>query len=276
MKKGINQWCFPKGTPLKQLLETSARAGFDTVELNLYAPGGVGLTMETTPQEAKEIGALVASYGLSVSSLSTEMLGRHPLSSPDAETREQGVRSLRKQIELAAALEVADILVVPGRVTPETTYEEVWSRSRTELEPLVPELETAGVYMGIENVWNKFLWSPTEMARYIDEFASPHVGAYFDVGNTLAFGQPQHWIRTLGRRIRQVHVKDFKTAVGNGHGFVPLLAGDVNWIAVREALEAIGYDGPLTAELDAYASFPDQLVYDTARHIAVIIGQAPN
>lgn len=276
MKKGINQWCFPEGTPLDKWLGLSADAGFDTVELNLYASGGIGLTMDTTSEEAKAIGKLVRSYGLAVSSISTEMLGRHPLSAADGETRAMGVKSLRKQIELASWLEVDTILAVPGRVTPDVTYEQVWERSCAELQPIVKVAEEAGVHLAIENVWNKFLWSPLDMAKYIDEFASPNVCAYFDVGNTLAFGLPEHWIRTLGHRIRKVHVKDFRTGVGNYHGFVSLLSGDVNWPEVRKALEDIGFNDSLTAELSPYAHYPDQLIYDTARHIDVIIGKKPH
>ena len=276
MKKGINQWCFPAGTPLSKVLRTSAAAGFETIELNLYASGGVGLTMDTTPEAAKAMRRLVRSYGLSISSLSTEMLGRYPLSSADSEIRSQGVESIRKQIELARELEVDTILVVPGRIEAEVTYEEVWDRSQRALQPLVDELDGSGVRIAIENVWNKFLWSPLEMARYIDQFESEHVGAYFDVGNTLAFGRPEHWIRSLGERILKVHVKDFRLQVANAHGFVPLLSGDVDWLNVRLALSDIPYRDSLTAELEPYSSFPDQLIFDTSRHLDVIMGKNPH
>lgn len=276
MKKGINQWCFPAGTSLGKVLRTSAAAGFETIELNLYAPGGIGLTMDTTAEEAKALGRLVRSYGLSISSLSTEMLGKYPLSSPDKDVRSQGVESIRKQIELALELEVDTILVVPGRIEPDVTYEDVWERSQRALQPLIDELSGTGVSIAIENVWNKFLWSPLEMARYIDQFESPQVGAYFDVGNTLAFGKPEHWIRTLGERIRKIHVKDFRVQVGNHHGFVPLLSGDVDWLNVRLALSDIQYRDSLTAELEPYASFPDQLIFDTSRHLDVIMGKNPH
>ena len=276
MKKGINQWCFPAGTPLSKVLRTSAAAGFETIELNLYASGGVGLTMDTTPEAAKAMRRLVRSYGLSISSLSTEMLGRYPLSSADSEIRSQGVESIRKQIELARELEVDTILVVPGRIEAEVTYEEVWDQSQRALQPLVDELDGSGVRIAIENVWNKFLWSPLEMARYIDQFESEHVGAYFDVGNTLAFGRPEHWIRSLGERILKVHVKDFRLQVANAHGFVPLLSGDVDWLNVRLALSDIPYRDSLTAELEPYSSFPDQLIFDTSRHLDVIMGKNPH
>lgn len=275
MKKGINQWCFPAGTSLGKVLRVSADAEFETVELNLYEPGGIGLTLDTTPSEAKAIGKLVRSYGMSISSISTECLGKLPLSSPDPAIRKAGTESIRKQMELAAQLEVDAILVVPGYVNSQATYEQVWERSYNELVPIIQESEATGVHIAIENVWNKFLWSPNEMARYVDEFNSPNVGVYFDVGNTLAFGLPEQWIRTLGERIRKVHVKDFRTNVGNYDGFVPLLAGDVNWLEVRRALRDIAFKDSLTAELSPYSSFPDQLIYDTSRHLDVIIGRDP-
>ncbi|MBE9914858.1 sugar phosphate isomerase/epimerase [Paenibacillus donghaensis] len=276
MKKGINQWCFPAGTPFSKLMRTSSAAGFETIELNLYAPGGIGLTMDTTLEEAKALARLVRSYGLTVTSLSTEMLGRYPLSSPDKDIRRLGVDSVRKQIELALEMEADTILVVPGRIEADVTYEDIWERSQMALQPLIDEIDGTGLCIAIENVWNQFLWSPLEMARYIDQFESSLVGAYFDVGNTLAYGKPEHWIRTLGKRIRSVHVKDFRTGVGNYHGFVPLLSGDVDWLNVRLALSDISYQGSLTAELEPYASFPDQLIFDTSRHLDVIMGKNPH
>ncbi|MEK3724532.1 sugar phosphate isomerase/epimerase family protein [Paenibacillus sp. FSL H8-0034] len=276
MRKGINQWCFPNGTSLANVFETSRQAGFDEVELNLYAPGGVGLTMDTTEEEAKAIGRLAEHHGIQLRSLSSEIMGRYPLSSPDQEVRNLGIKAMQKQIQIAAWLGMDTILVVPGRVNEEVSYEQCYERSRTELAKLLPALEANHIHMGIENVWNKFMWSPIEMAKYIDDFGSSLVCAYFDVGNTLLFGYPQQWIRILGHRIRKVHVKDFKLAIGNMNGFVPLLAGDVDWNAVRIALNEIGYNDVLTAELTAYTSAPEQLIFDTARHLGVIMGDKPN
>jgi hexulose-6-phosphate isomerase len=104
----------------------------------------------------------------------------------------------------------------------------------------------------VENVWNKFLLSPLEMARFLDEIGSPFVGAYFDAGNVLVHGYPQHWIRILGARIRKVHVKDFRTSIGSIAGFCNPLQGDVPWNEVRIALDEIGYGGPVTAEVEGY------------------------
>jgi len=272
MLKGVNQWCFPEGTPLATLFEVSREAGYDAVELNINSDGGIGLTMETTPQEADAIAAMARGHGLRLSSISTAQLWRYPLSSADPDVRAQGRRIVMKELELAERLGADTVLVVPGAVNETASYGESYERSRNELEKLVPEAEKRGIRIGVENVWNKFLLSPLEMKNFIDDFDSPYLGAYFDVGNILLYGFPQQWIRILNDRIFKVHVKDFKTGVGNGHGFVPLLAGDVNWPEVVRALRDIGYADTLTAEVAVYPHSPYQAVYDTARQLDAIIG----
>jgi L-ribulose-5-phosphate 3-epimerase len=272
MLKAMNQWGFTEGTPVEKVFELSRAAGFDAVELNLNPVGGIGLTLETTAAEAEAIRKLAEQYGVRMLSLSTGLLWGAPLSSSDSSVREQGRGVVSKQLELADILGIDTVLVVPGIVNAETAYDDCYRRSQDEIRKLVPLAEKLSVNIGIENVWNKFLLSPMEMARYIDEFGSPCVGAYFDVGNVLQFGYPEQWIRILNQRIRKVHVKDFSNKVGNITGFVPLLAGDVDWTAVREALQEIGYDDVITAELSAYAQAPTQMIFDTARHMDVILG----
>ena len=89
--------------------------------------------------------------------------------------------------------------------------------------------------------------SPSEFAQYIDQFNSPMVTAYFDVGNIALYGVPHHWIRALGSRISKVHVKGFDT--GSRQFTSTLLGGNLNWNAAMQALEEIGYDGWVTAEM---------------------------
>lgn len=271
MLKGVNQWCFPQGTPLETVFAVSREAGYDAVELNVNPDGLPGLTMDTTAQEADEIARLARGYNLQLRSVSTSLLWKFPLSSPDPDIRAQGAAVVRKQLELAERLGADTVLVVPGTVNETTPYDDCYARSRRELETLVAEAERRGVKIGIENVWNKFLLSPLEMKQYVDDFASPWIGVYFDVGNILLYGFPEQWIRILGNRIAKVHVKDFRTAVGNGKGFVPLLAGDVNWPEVMQALRKTGYSDTLTAEIGVYANSPYQAVYDTANQLEAII-----
>ena len=154
---------------------------------------------------------------------------------------------MRDGLKGAKAMGADTLLLVPGRVTEDTRYKDVYERSQTGIRKIIPTAEKLGVVIAVENVWNGFLLSPLEFARYVDEFKSPFVRAYFDVGNVIgAFGFSQDWIRTLGPRIRKLHVKDFKL---DGRQWTNLLDGSVNWREVRKAIEEVGYSGYMTAEL---------------------------
>ncbi len=136
----------------------------------------------------------------------------------------------------------------PGRVTEAVSYDECWNRSVEEIKKAIPTAEKLKVKIAIENVWNNFLLSPMEAVRYIDQFQSPFVGAYFDCGNILAYGWPEQWIKILGKRIAKVHIKEYSRKIadteGKSAGFkVKLREGDVNWSAVMKALDETGYQG---------------------------------
>jgi len=272
MLKSVNQWCFPDGTALDTVFAVSQKAGLDAVELNLYASGAsAGFTMDTTAAEADEIARQAAEHGLKLRSISTGLLWGAPLSSSDADVRKRGRAIVHKQLEIAERIGADTVLVVPGTVNENSAYDQCYENSKRELELLIPEAERRGVKIGVENVWNKFLLSPLEMKQYVDDLNSSNLGVYFDVGNILLYGYPEQWIRILGSRIAKIHVKDFKTSAGNGSGFVPLMAGDVNWPKVIAALREIGYNDTLTAEISAYSTSAYQVIYDTANQLEAII-----
>ncbi|WP_135548589.1 sugar phosphate isomerase/epimerase family protein [Paenibacillus cymbidii] len=275
MLKGINHWSFPRTMPLQEVFAHCAKAGYDALELTLNKPDRVGFTLESTERDIREAGRMAEAYGIRLRSLSTGLMLENSLSSPDAAVRERGRGVVMKQLEIASLLGMDTILTVPAYCNEEVTYAQCYERSQEELFRLIPLAEQAGVRIGIENVWNKFLLSPLEMARYIDEMGSPALGAYFDIGNVMLYGHPEQWIDILGRRIFKVHAKDFRRAAGHYHGFVPLLSGDVKWNAVASALLSIGYEDTLTAEISGYAEMPLQAVYDTARQLTAIIGGQP-
>jgi hexulose-6-phosphate isomerase len=168
-----------------------------------------------------------------------------PLSSADAETIEKGQRSLEQALHQATVIGASTVLLVPAVVNENTRYAHAYDRSQENLKPLIPVAEELGVTIAIENVWNNFLLSPIEMARYVDEMDSPRVKAYFDCGNIVKYGWPEDWILTLGERIDKVHLKDYSRA----DGWKMLREGDVNWPRVTDALKEIGYEGYFTCEL---------------------------
>ena len=252
MKKGINFWTFPKGTPLVEAAKQARDAGFETIEPVLDEHGEI--TQQTDETTCRALAEAVRDQGLEISSLACGMFWSTPYTSKSADIREQAKSLTLHMLDRAAWLGTDVILVVPGivshfaRRTLETPYADALHYAFDALRTLAPEAEDRGVVIAIENVWNQFLVSPCEMRDLIDRLNSPWVGVYFDVGNTLRYGLPEDWVRTLGQRICRVHLKDFQLDVGNVKGFCPLGEGDVDWPATMLALKETGYDGPLTFE----------------------------
>lgn len=272
MKKALNQWCFPKGTDLETIFQLCEMYSYDGVELNLEDAGELGITLASSERDLLSIRKNADAHGLELKSLSTGLYWNTPLTHPDEEKRKIAQRILKRQLEVANLLEMDAVLVVPGLVDAQTSYATAYKRSFDSISELVPVAESYGVKIAVENVWNKFLLSPLEMRSFIDSFGSAAVGAYFDIGNVLQFGYPEHWIEILKHRIVKVHVKDFSTQVGNIQGFVPLLAGDINWASVKQSLDDISYNDYITAELTPYSSHPEVLVEHTAVAIDKIFG----
>jgi L-ribulose-5-phosphate 3-epimerase len=176
-----------------------------------------------------------------------------PLTHPDAETRQRSLKNAEAALRSAKRLGADDILLVPGVVNAQTRYVDAHRRAQEGIRALIPLAQELDLLICIEEVWNNFLLSPVEFAGFVDSFKSDRVQAYFDVGNVVPFAWPQDWIRTLGRRIKKVHLKDFKGGPGLFGGikgqFVNLREGSIDWPEVRRAFSEVGYTGFMTTEL---------------------------
>ncbi len=275
MKKGISIWSFNE-PDLRKCMLLAKDAGFDGIELALAEDGPVNL--ESTKEDMLAIRAMADEIGISLYSVASGLYWSYGYTSADEATREKAKAITKKQLEVASWLGCDTILVVPGAVkglSPESEmvdYDVAYDRALAALRELAPYAEELKVAIGVENVWNHFLLSPLEMRNFIDAVGSDYVGSYFDVGNVVNVGFPQQWIKILGKRIKKVHFKDFKKSVGNIDGFVDLLAGDVDYIAVKEAFEAIGYEDWATAEmLPAYHQYPETILYNTSNAMDKIL-----
>ena len=278
MKKGINIWSFPAGS-LQDTFTLAKDAGFEGIEVALNAEGEINLT--STEAELQQVKQLAKDSGLALYSLVCGMCWDSFLSDTNAANRQKAMDTVKKQLETAAILGCESILVLPGCVNAEfaapgyvADYATCYDTALESVNKLKETAEQYKVEIALENVWNKFLLSPVEMRDFIDKVNSPYVGSYFDVGNALANGYPEHWIHALGDRIKKVHFKDYRVAAGGLHGFVDLLAGDVNYPAVMAALADIGYDGWVSAEMiPGYTHYPDTLIYNTSRAMDRILGR---
>ena len=237
MKKSINIWSFPSEWDLKRKLEVAREAGFAGFEPDLSEQGPIHLGSSAT--ELAAVRTLAEKHGLQFSGLATGLYWAANAASADPAVRDRAADVLRRQIECAATLGIDAILVVPGAVGVDfipgaeaVPYDLAYERAHAFIAAALPLAARHRVHLAIENVWNKFLLSPLEMRDFIDSFHSEWVGSYLDVGNAIATGYPEHWISILGPRLRRIHFKDFRRAVGTIHGFVELLSGDANWPAV--------------------------------------------
>ena len=211
-------------------------AGFAGVELN-------------SPNDADLAEVLKArdETGLIIHGICDSAHWQQPFSSPDPEVAEHGVAAARKAIADAKAYRATTVLLVPAVVNPRVSHRQAYVRSQANIRKLIPVAEAHGIKLAIEEVWNKFLLTAPEFARYIDDFQSPWVGAYFDVGNVVEYGYPQEWIRELGHRILKVHIKEyakpkrFDYLLGDGK--------EIDWKEIRQAFADIKYDGWITAEV---------------------------
>ena len=255
---GINYWAFPghaDGTPMHgiEVLDRAKELGYDAVEFTVDPIGAV--TPATTQKEAENLRKAAADRGIALPTLAAGLAWGASPSSPDPSIRAKAVENAKLQLQIASWLGCSTILYLPGMVSacfvPDfdpQQYDVVQKWATESLRAVLPVAEKLQIRIGVENVWNRFLLSPVEMASFIDSFESPYVGSYFDVGNVMLYGHPEHWIRILGKRIFAVHMKDFRVEVGNLNGFVDLLAGDVPFAKVMQAFSEIGYTGAYTAE----------------------------
>lgn len=210
-------------------------AGFEGVE-----PRG-GLNQDEVVKALEET-------GLKAPSVCCHTHWGKPSSDPDPSVREAGLAGLKQSLKDAKRYGAKSVLFVPAVVSKKVSYADAYTRSQEEIRKALPLAEELGVKIAIENVWNQFLLSPLEAARYIDEFNSPFVGWHFDVGNVINFGFPEQWIRILGKRIVQLHIKEYsrkkRDAQGPYKGFqVEFLEGDNDWPSVMKALDEVGYQG---------------------------------
>lgn len=292
-KKGINMWAFPQDMPHAAAMKRAKELGFEGIELNVALHGECSL--DSTDEEIVALKAAADEAGILVSSVCSGLFFQFSLTSARPDIRGRAMDLIRRQIDIAVLLGAEQILTVPGivgadfapeEVVPDVSdlvyyagaevvdYDVAYRRSLEAFRQLAPYAEERGIKIGIENIWGKFLLSPLEMRAFVDEIASPSVGVYFDIGNSMLVGYPEQWIKILGDRIICVHVKDFRRGTARLSGFVDLLSGDVDWVKVKEALNAAGYGGWCIAEMTpTYKSYPKMTAVQASAAMDNILGR---
>ncbi len=242
-RKAVLISMLPAQLPYAERFRMARGAGFDAVEMQ---------TIERE-DEAAEIHDAARAAGLRIHSVMNADHWRFPLSSGDRDAVTRSVAGMETSLRNAALWGADAVLLVPAVVDKTTSYGDAWTRSQRVIrERLLPLARDLKIVVAVEEVWNKFLLSPLEFARYVDEIDSPWLKAYFDVGNIVFYGYPQEWIRTLGARIAKVHLKDFHLDRPAGRfAWTNIGDGDIDWGEVRRAFDDVGYRGYFTTEVVA-------------------------
>ncbi|MEC3880927.1 sugar phosphate isomerase/epimerase family protein [Parapedobacter sp. 10938] len=244
LKKGVSFYMIKEELSLVDKCKLVKDLGFDGVEFN----SPVDFSLDEM-LEAKE------KAGIEIPSVVNKDHWSKPLSDPDPEVRQFTIDSVAKSLADVKALGGDTVLVVPGVVNEKIPYGVAYRNALDSVRKLIPHAEKTGMKIGLENVWSNFILSPVEARQFVDEINHPLVGWYFDIGNILRYGWPEHWITELNRRIVKLHAKEFSREKMNDEGLwdgfkVDLLAGDNNWPVVMQALRDIDYQGGwLTVEL---------------------------
>lgn len=217
--------------------------GFDGVELD--APNELPLAELLNARDRT---------GLAIPGVVNSRHWTLPLTDPDPAIRAAGIEAAITALDDARRYGADTLLLVPGRVNAQTSYAQAYERAVTEIRKLIPHMEQTGIRIAFENVWNDFLLSPLEAARFVDEFAHSMFGWYFDTGNVLRYGRPIHWIEALGHRIFRIDAKEYSLERMNAEGLwkgfeVELGEGDCDWPALNKALAAVGYSGWASGEV---------------------------
>jgi L-ribulose-5-phosphate 3-epimerase len=240
IRKAILITMLPKDMSLPDGLKLAKDVGFDEVECQTV----------TDPKQAEAIKVAAANAGVRIHSVMNMAHWSNPLNASDPEIVKKGMEGMETSLRNAHLWGADTVLLVPAVVNPKFSYfQDAWTRSQQQIRKLLPLAEELKVVIAIEEVWNKFLVSPADFARYVDEFASPWVRAYLDVGNMVFYGYPQDWIRVMGKRIAKLHIKDFRFRKGQTE-WVALREGDIDWMEIYQALAEVGYHGTATVELD--------------------------
>jgi len=284
MKKSINLWAlpYPSKMTLKECFKLCKDAGFDGVEVN-YALDG-DLTPEAGDADVAAVGEMARQIGIEISGLCSFLFWPYSLTHEDPERRERGMELALDMIHTAELLGTENLLVIAGSTyvpwledEPPVAHDVCDRRAHEAMARLIPAAQKAGVYLNVENIFvNGYLHSPQEMARFVDSFRSDRVRVHFDTGNIMLYHFPEHWVPILGKRIQNIHLKEYTKRVHefNLHTFRPLLDGTTNWPAVLEALDQVGYRGYLTFEyFNPFPHWPEALVYHTSDAMDRMLGR---
>lgn len=245
MKIGISGIITPGEWSYQETLGNIKAAGYEAFEVTFREDRDTKLD-DMTDAKIADMVKMAEDHEIELAAAVGSGEPRPDIMTCDEAVRKQSVEDVKRILEAVKKFGIDTWLMVPGRVSEECHYDDAYHNSQEALLDLAPFAEEMDVNIAIEYVWNRFLLSPMEFARFLGEIGSTHVGLYFDSGNMVIQGYPEQWVKIVGTGVKKVHVKDFQR---QGYEWKPLLDGDVDFPAVMAELRKIGYDDALLSEV---------------------------
>jgi hexulose-6-phosphate isomerase len=259
LRKAVKFDMIKEGNSIEEKFNLIKSLGFQGVEFNSPDPG----------VNRDEAVAAKKKTGIEIHGVIDSVHWNQRLSDPDAAVREKGLAALKTAIDDCKFYGGTTVLLVPGKVSNDTTenFEQCWERSSAEVRKVIPQAEKAGVKIAIETVWNNFITKPEQLVKYVDQFNTPVVGAYFDISNMIKYGvAPADWIRQLGKRLLKFDFKGYSKT----KQWCDIGEGDEDWPEVLKALKEVNYQGGwATAEVGGGG---EEKLKDISRRMDKVLG----
>ncbi len=242
MKLGLieNAWWDSHVDPIEGTRLTK-EIGFDTYDL--YPLRGM------SAKTRKEIREILRQISLPCYAI---IAAAFSLTDFNTEIRNYTAGWAKRQLDLGYDFGCRVMVLVPGEYALEKQEIEPkvqWDWAVEGVQEIADHARGLGMEVALEFLAHKYamLNSVDEMVRFLNGVNHPAVKANIDVSHIYLNGDPPESLQKLKGRIGGVHFSDCK---GRVHGDLPPGRGSVPLRQYLRQLKDIGYDGPVSVELE--------------------------
>ncbi len=218
---------YDKTFPIWEVLDYTANAGFDGVELMRGWPMGNYPKAEETERIAS-LKRLYDQYGLQIFSLQASGRGAF---AADQRMRDQFLKSIRDQVTFAKALGCECIGLWPGGPLRGQTLDQAIKRFAESMREMAKIADDSGLVAAFE-IEPPFIFNTEEsLRRILEEANDPRVKTIYDSSHFDLFngstGKPHEMLERIGvENIGYVHFTDTDGTIRDGGTSKHLAAGD--------------------------------------------------
>ncbi len=227
---------------LAEALQGIAGAGFTSVELSSVPGWTEHVLRDSTDADLEEVRRLIREAGLDAISMS----GHSDLAS------DEGVADFRKALRLARELNVPYVTTSTGGHDDSSagSVEDQRRDFLTRFAPLADEAAESGIQICIET-HGGLSSTGAKTAELIQAIDKPNVGINYDTANVIFYGgvRPEEDIKAAARFVNHLHLKD-KAGGDTEWNFPAIGTGNIDFEPVFRALEEVGFNGPVSVELE--------------------------